>query len=467
MPQVKLCTTSNSKCAGYILPKSSDPKASSSSTPLLQSVSENSPYMSTHIETLRSNHDKYEGSHQLHVTPAVPTPNEETQMIKAIDVIIKSNIPSKVKLCNPNAFDGSNPHKVHTFLFQCKLNFCNCQDHFQDGSVKVSYVLSSLKGMALECFKPGHLVDDEPAWLSNFGLFIQELEVNFSTYDPIGEAGAELKALCMQENCQATKYFIKFTQLATHIQWGEAALLRQAYNGLAKRIKDDMVHREKLTTLANLRKLFKPSIPVIGSARLRNPEKQLLQDPWAPRTTTSLQTNPSPIRAKVLQSPSRRTLISPLALHRAKVALWSWRSLTLTTLWNLVKMESWPNRKGSTVLTKTFVSFVVPLAIWLRTAWNVLEPKHVPLNSQRNQPQHLRPWPQTWKKIKQSLRPCMTQGLHWTPSCENSHPQCIPSFKSWLSNNLVNIWLITEFGPYVPCGLQIIWLIHWLCIHFN
>ena len=176
-------------------------------------------------------------------------------MIKAIDAIIKSNILSKVKLRNPDAFDRSNPRKLQTFLLQCKLNFCNRQDHFQDDSVKVSYVLSFLKGTVLECFEPRLLADNEPAWLSNFGLFVQELESNFGTYNPVGEAEAELEALRMQENHQATKYFIKFTQLAARVQWGEAALLQQAYNGLTKRIKDDMVHHEKLTTLANLRKL--------------------------------------------------------------------------------------------------------------------------------------------------------------------------------------------------------------------
>ena len=176
-------------------------------------------------------------------------------MIKAIDVIIKSNIPSKGKLHNPNAFDGYNPCKLCTFLLQCKLNFHDRQDHFQDDSVKVSDVHPFLKGTALECFKPRLLADDEPAWLSDFRLFVQELESNFSTYDPIGEAKAELEALHMQENHQATKYFIKFTLLAIHVQWGKAALLWQAYNGLAKQIKDDMVHHEKLTTLANLRKL--------------------------------------------------------------------------------------------------------------------------------------------------------------------------------------------------------------------
>jgi len=50
----------------------------------------------------------------------------------------------------------------------------------------------------------------------------------------------------MHENHQAMKYFIKFKQLATCVQWGEAVPCRQAYNRLAKCIKDDMVHHDKL-----------------------------------------------------------------------------------------------------------------------------------------------------------------------------------------------------------------------------
>ena len=73
-----------------------------------------------------------------------------------------------------------------------------------------------------------------PIWASDFDLFVAELEANFRTYDPVGKAEAELEGLRMQENHQATKYFIKFTQLATCVQWGQAALLQQVYNGLAK-----------------------------------------------------------------------------------------------------------------------------------------------------------------------------------------------------------------------------------------
>jgi len=59
----------------------------------------------------------------------------------------------------------------------------------------------------------------------------------------------------MHESHQAMKYFIKFQQLATRVQWGDAALHHQAYNGLAKHIKDNMVHHNKLNTLTGLQKL--------------------------------------------------------------------------------------------------------------------------------------------------------------------------------------------------------------------
>ena len=86
--------------------------------------------------------------------------------------------------------------------------------------MKVNYVFSYLKGSALDCFEPGLLASVMPAWASNFNVFVVELEANFRTYDPIGKAEAELEGLHMQENHQATKYFIKFMQLATHIHCG-------------------------------------------------------------------------------------------------------------------------------------------------------------------------------------------------------------------------------------------------------
>ena len=157
-----------------------------------------------------------------------------TAMANAINTLVQSNVPSRIKLREPDTFDGSDPKKLQTFLLHCKLNFRDRPDLFPNGTTKVNYVLSYLKGSALECFKPGLLDPTAPAWASDFDLFVMELEANFGTYDLVGEAEAELEGLHMQENHQATKYFIKFMQLAARVQWGQAALLRQAYNSLAK-----------------------------------------------------------------------------------------------------------------------------------------------------------------------------------------------------------------------------------------
>src|SRR5882724_35885 len=181
---------------------------------------------------------------------------EATAFAEAISKVLKSNNSSKAKLWEPDLFDGSDSHKLRTFILQCKLNFQDRKDLFEDDTNKVNYILSFLKGTALDCFESAILDPVEPAWLSDFNLFLEELEANFGTYTPVSEAEAELEGLHMHESHQATKYFIKFQQLAACIEWGNAALHRQAYNGLAKHIKDDMVHHNKPNTLTGLQNLI-------------------------------------------------------------------------------------------------------------------------------------------------------------------------------------------------------------------
>src|SRR6266481_6112270 len=127
-------------------------------------------------------------------------PQSDAEVLaSAIDRVVKSNLPNKVKLWDPDPFDGSNTQKLRTFILQCKLNFCDHSDLFQDDTTKVNYMLSYLKGMALDCFEPVLLETPEPVWLSDFALFLEELESSFGSSDPISEAEAELEGLCMQE----------------------------------------------------------------------------------------------------------------------------------------------------------------------------------------------------------------------------------------------------------------------------
>jgi len=174
----------------------------------------------------------------LHVDPVIDetpdntlntaTTQEDADAIKivtAINKLIQSHTSTpKLQLREPNPFNGSNPKKLCTFIFQCKLNFRDCKNLFNTEENKVNYALSHLKGIALDCFEPKLLGLHDPIWLSDFNLFVTEPVNNFGSFDPEGKAEAELEALCMHENHQATKYFIKFQQQASQVQWGNAAL---------------------------------------------------------------------------------------------------------------------------------------------------------------------------------------------------------------------------------------------------
>jgi hypothetical protein len=88
----------------------------------------------------------------------------------------------KAKLRDPDQFYDMDLKKLQGFLLQCKLNFRAKPESFRNDSAKVNYVLSFLKGTALDCFEP-FLIDDpvnEPGWLTNFEYFAEELYIYFS-----------------------------------------------------------------------------------------------------------------------------------------------------------------------------------------------------------------------------------------------------------------------------------------------
>ena len=84
----------------------------------------------------------------------------------------------RTKIHKPDQFDSSNPHKLHTFLVQCELNFQDCPRSFDNDRTKVIYAQSYLKGMALNWFKPELLLgnpDFRPRWMDDYSRFTHEL----------------------------------------------------------------------------------------------------------------------------------------------------------------------------------------------------------------------------------------------------------------------------------------------------
>jgi Retrotransposon gag protein len=175
-------------------------------------------------------------------TPTTHAPDVLTQLLNVINQ--PTNTESKAKVRKPEVYYGTDQAKLHTFFLQCYIIFHDHPSTFQTGSAKIQYAISYLSGSALQYFEPAILgkVTPEPVWLRDWDAFKDELQMNFSPYDNAAQAEIELEKIVMKEHHKVARYFIAFSRASTRTQWNDAALQHFAYKGLAKRIKDDLMH---------------------------------------------------------------------------------------------------------------------------------------------------------------------------------------------------------------------------------
>jgi len=170
-----------------------------------------------------------------------------------------SSDDSKVKVREPDTFDGSEPRKLRAFFVQCELNFQSKPKTFHSDQAKVNFAQSYLKGMALKWFEPDLLSDglsSHPDWMDDYSEFMLELQTNFRPHDPSGDAEMQLEQLNMREGQCINKYIVEFQRLASQVcGWGDGALHCQFYNGLPARIKDEISCMGKPATLSEFKTL--------------------------------------------------------------------------------------------------------------------------------------------------------------------------------------------------------------------
>ena len=86
--------------------------------------------------------------------------------------------------------------------------------------------MSFLKGMALDYFKSFlDTLDNKPAWLEDYKLFIKKLLINFGPYNALADAKAELDTLIMKDSHKAMRFFIDFFRLSTLCNYNDRVLL--------------------------------------------------------------------------------------------------------------------------------------------------------------------------------------------------------------------------------------------------
>ncbi|KAG6326871.1 hypothetical protein ID866_12218 [Astraeus odoratus] len=112
----------------------------------------------------------------------------------------------------PNTFDSMDPKKLHEFLIQCELNFCDRPQAFHSDVQKVSFARSFLKGITLTWFEP-NLLDDtpgtDPTWVNDYSEFVIELTTNFGPHDPVSNAEHQLDNLLMKDSSCINKYMLR------------------------------------------------------------------------------------------------------------------------------------------------------------------------------------------------------------------------------------------------------------------
>src|SRR5882724_6449395 len=123
------------------------------------------PMASTHEPTPDPTHVKTVDEDTTEELPLSTEAQEFAKIIGKLFWCSTKPAKSKPKLREPDTFDGSNPQKLHTLILQCKLNFHDRKDLFEDETAKVNYALSYLKGIALDCFEPALLDPNPPVWL--------------------------------------------------------------------------------------------------------------------------------------------------------------------------------------------------------------------------------------------------------------------------------------------------------------
>jgi len=101
-----------------------------------------------------------------------------------------------------------------------------------------------------------------PCGISNWDFFsVTSLETNFSPFDPVGEAKADIEILAMPEASQASTYFVELNQLGILYSMGMTMCLcvkhiKGLFPGTSK---NKMVHHDKpLTFVRSLKNLCKP-----------------------------------------------------------------------------------------------------------------------------------------------------------------------------------------------------------------
>ena len=187
----------------------------------------------------------FDASDPTQVLAALNALNDQISALTAANAALtQPSQPTKEpKITLPDKFDGSRS-AYRGFSNQVKLAFQMAPTRYATDSVKIATVGSLLKGDALAWYNPFiEKPDRHAATLATWVSFLSAMDSAFS--DPDQEKVAEHKIRRLaQGRSSASTYAAKFKQLASDLNWNEAALISQFRSGLSDSLKDMLVFQD-------------------------------------------------------------------------------------------------------------------------------------------------------------------------------------------------------------------------------
>jgi len=161
--------------------------------------------------------------------------------------------PYQSKACILDTFNGSDPHKLNYFLFQCQLYFCANAPQFPINEKKINFAMIYLSGVVQDWFKVALQQEDlsyiQP-WISTWQLFVDKLWVHFGLLDPVEDATNLIDNLHMKPGDKIATYNVEFMWYAVQLSWGDSVLCYHFYQRLPNCLQDLIANQEqgKLTS---------------------------------------------------------------------------------------------------------------------------------------------------------------------------------------------------------------------------
>jgi hypothetical protein len=141
---------------------------------------------------------------------------------------------------DPSMFSGKRRRYLRTWIGENEICFRTAPNLYRSDISKVMYAGSFLEGDAKTWFTDYfHDASRVPAFMSDWSLFVNELQQNFGLEDELGAAEEDMRLLTMTDKDHASYFTARFRAIVSNLEgaWEDRSLRNHYYQKIAPRLR--------------------------------------------------------------------------------------------------------------------------------------------------------------------------------------------------------------------------------------